>query len=361
MNEQIKSLMLRAVEDGIFPSAQLLVAKAGHIIIDEPFGNATGETIFDVASLTKPISTTTLLMQLVAEDKIRLDDTLQQLIPQCQCEAKTNITVRHLLSHSSGLPAWQPFYQTIPTDDIGEPSGKMQIIDACCREPLIYTPGQQSIYSDLGFILLGEIIESVTKMSISKVFNEKVATPLSLNNTFFVPLTPSLSPQGRGLGEGASFAPTEDCPWRNKVMRGEVHDQNCYAMGGVAGHAGLFSTTADIHKFLKVFVESFKTSGSFLHHDTVQRFLPFHYKLTDCNSTWLLGWDTPAHGNSQAGEYFSHKSIGHLGYTGCSMWIDLEKEIWIILLTNRIHPTSTNEKIKSFRPMIYNEIFEEVL
>ncbi len=354
MKESISEAMRNAVNDGVFPSAQLLVSKNGETIFHEAFGNATLDTIFDCASLTKPISTTTLIMQLCAEDKIRIDDPISRYLPRCQREDGEGITIRHLLNHSSGLPAWQPYYQTIPTDDIGKPAGKMEVIDAVCREPLAYKTGYQSIYSDIGFILLGEIIEAVTKNTLDKLFAEQVAKPLSLTNTFFIPLNTSTLKH-----LNTSFAPTEDCPWRHKVMRGEVHDQNCYAMGGVAGHAGLFSTTTDINKFITAFVESYK-SGGFLPKETVERFLPFRHKLTECNSTWLLGWDRPSYTNSQAGQHFSPISIGHLGFTGCSMWIDLEKDIWIVMLTNRIHPTTINEKIRQFRPTIHNTIFEEL-
>lgn len=365
MTEIVNNTINDAVRSGVFPSAQILVAKKGDVILNGAYGNAALSTIFDIASLTKPISTTTLLIRLVAEDKLRLDDLLIHYVPECQCENKKAITIRHLLSHSSGLPAWQPYYQIIPTDDVGTLSGKLQIIDSSCREPLVYQPGKKSIYSDIGFILLGEIIERLTKQPLNKLFDEYIARPLGLNNTFFVvgrqssvvsktPITDDRRPT-------TSFAPTEHCPWRGKVIRGEVHDQNCYAMGGVAGHAGLFSTATEISKFITAFVESYKEPGKWLSQETVERFLPFRHGLAECNSTWLLGWDRPEHINSQAGSHYSNKSIGHLGYTGCSMWIDLEKDFWIVLLTNRIHPTTTNEKIKSFRPMLYNMIYEEMI
>lgn len=350
MSDAIRQTLQQAVADGVFPSAQLVVSKNGAPIFHEAFGNATLETIFDIASLTKPISTTTLAMQLVAEDKLRLDDTVRH-------ESKKKFTVRHLLSHSSGLPAWQPYYQTVPAGDIGKKSGKEEILNFIFHEPLVYDPGYQSIYSDLGFILLGDVIERASKKTLDRLFAEKIAVPLGLTNTFYNPLNPKLKTQdSRTL-----FAPTEDCPWRRKVVQGEVHDQNCYAMGGVAGHAGLFSNTTDINKFIMEFVAAYNGGDAFLPQEIIERFLPFRHKLTECNSTWLLGWDTPAHTNSAAGTHFSKKSVGHLGYTGCSMWIDLEKDFWIVLLTNRIHPTSTNEKIRPFRPMLYNLIYEELI
>lgn len=356
MSNIIDQTMGEAINNGVFPSAELVVAKNGQTLINGAYGNAITETIFDIASLTKPIATTTLAMQLVAEDRIRLNDEVKQHLPHCSF--KMPITIRHLLSHSSGLPAWQPYYQIIPTDSIGTSEGKFQIIDAICREQITFEPGNQSTYSDIGFILLGEIIETATGKKLNELFFEKIAKPLDLKNTFFIPLN-----QGTNAltHQRTLFAPTEDCPWRKKIIQGEVHDQNCYAMGGVAGHAGLFSTATDINKFILDIVACYRGSGTLVPQEIIKRFLPFHYNLTICNSTWLLGWDRPSYKSSQAGVYFSNESIGHLGYTGCSMWIDLKEDFWVILLTNRIHPTTTNEKIKSFRPMLHNLIYEELI
>jgi CubicO group peptidase (beta-lactamase class C family) len=357
MVDIVRKTMRKAVEDGVFPSGQLLVVKGGSVVFHEAFGNCELSTVFDVASLTKPVATTTLAIQLVAEDKIRLNDPVSLLIPEFP-KTKKPILVSHLLSHSSGLPAWQPYYQMIPKDDIGRPAGKREIIDAVCREPLEYETGYKSVYSDLNFILLGEIIERVTKKSLDKLFAERIAGPLKMDSTLYRPLSVIAKAKPEAISH---FAPTEDCPWRKKVLRGEVHDQNCFAMGGVAGHAGLFSTTTDLNKFITAFVESYKGAGAFLSKDAVERFIPFRFKLTECNSTWLLGWDRPAHHDSQAGSHFSARSIGHLGFTGCSMWIDLEKDFWTVLLTNRIHPVSMNVKIRSFRPMLYNLVYEELI
>lgn len=351
MTDQIENLMHHALEDGVFPAAQLLVASKGEVLHHKAYGNATTDTVFDIASLTKPVSTTSIIMKMVERDGLRLNDPILPILPECTNFGKEMITIRHLLSHSSGLPAWEPYYQMVPKEDVGRPSGKQLVLDFVCREELTYKTGYQSVYSDLGFILLGEIAERLAKKDLIKLFNETVARPLKLQNTFFAPIGSSNS-----LKEKFSFAPTEDCPWRKKVLKGEVHDQNCYTMGGVAGHAGLFSNTADLHIFISDLVAKYKDGN-----ETVGRFLPFRDQLTECNSTWLLGWDRPSHVNSQAGNHFSTESIGHLGYTGCSMWIDLKKDYWIVLLSNRVNPTSANEKIRSFRPTLYNFICERLL
>jgi CubicO group peptidase (beta-lactamase class C family) len=157
------------------------------------------------------------------------------------------------------------------------------------------------------------------------------------------------------------FAPTEDCPWREKVLHGEVHDPHSFAMGGVAGHAGLFSTVQDLNKFVTELVKCYRGESDFIPQETVKQFLCFDEKLTYKKSSWLLGWDTPSSKNSSSGKYFSSESIGHLGYTGCSVWIDLKKDFWVILLTNRLHPSDTNQKIKLFRPHIHDIIFESLI
>lgn len=363
MNEVVNQTMRQAVADGIFPSAQLIIVKGKEPIFHEAFGNATLDTIFDIASLTKAICTTTLTMQLVAENKLQLNDPIKKYLPEVSNNSIKEITFRHLLSHSSGLPAWQPYYQMVPKDDIGKPEGKEEILTAIFNEPLSYEPGHRSLYSDLGFILLGLIIERITRKRLNELFNEKIAKPLGLENTFFVPLNLSTKAPKR---LSTAFAPTEDCPWRHKILQGEVHDQNCYAMGGVAGHAGLFSTTTDIEKFVKAF------KNNFIPKEIIDKFLPFGSNLTEVNSTWYLGWDRPSHlvnplvpasprTIGQSGIHFSEKSFGHLGYTGCSLWIDLKQDFWVCLLTNRIHPSTTNEKIRQFRPMLHNMIYEEVI
>ncbi len=355
MNEAIFDAMHRALDNEVFPAAQLLASKNGEILINEAYGEAQIDTIFDIASLTKAICTTTLAMMLAENDALILDDPISKFLGSRLTPDKAAITVRHLLNHSSGLPAHEDYFQTVPKADLCKHSGKEIIVNAVCNEPLEYQTGKNSLYSDLGFILLGEIIESTLDQPLDDAFAKHIAAPLGLEDTFFVNLNARESTIVR------KFAPTEDCPWRDKMMLGEVHDQNAWAMGGVAGHAGLFSTSADIHKFIAALVDAYNGRGGFLKKDTVERFLPFHFKLTESNSTWLLGWDRPSHANSQAGLHFSKKSIGHLGYTGCSMWIDLEQNFWTILLTNRIHPTTMNEKIKSFRPMIHNLVYEELI
>lgn len=364
----IDQMMEQAIERGVFPAASLLVGHHGDILHEGNYGEARGGVYFDVASLTKPVSTTTLVMQLVQEDLLHLDDTLQQWLPKATAPQHKEITLTHLLSHTSGLPAWHPFYRELPLDQVGTPEGKQHIVSACLEEQIISKPGSQCTYSDLGFILLGEIVEQAGYASLDALFQNRIARPLEMKDTFFthnIGLTPkddkSAVSDPWSLTHQKRFAPTEDCPWRKHVIQGEVHDPNAYAMGGVAGHAGVFSTTEDLHRFIKTMINCYHGKSDWIDPKIVQQFFDFNASTPKHFGTYELGWDTPTFGQSSAGRYFSPHSVGHLGYTGCSMWIDLDKDFWAILLSNRIHPDATNEKIKAFRPRIHNLICKTFL
>ena len=380
MTDKIHTAMKQAVEDGFFPSAELLVSRQNEILLHHHYGKCREGTCFDIASLTKPVCTATLTMQLVAEELFSLSDKISQWFPAILPDYQ-KISVEHLLAHTSGLPAWCPYFRELPLDLVGTEQGKQFILDNCLNEETICQPGIQTLYSDIGYILLGAILEKVGLHTLEGLFQHRIATPLKLKNTFFVRNIgmPISSTSKRGYGKASQhvptgeykteasphlhkrFAPTEDCPWRGRVVHGEVHDPNAYAMGGVAGHAGLFSTATDLHQFVSALIACYKGESDWIPQTTVKQFLDFNTSTLRPSNTFVLGWDRPAPKNSAAGNYFSPNSIGHLGFTGCSLWIDLEKEIWIILLANRIHPDATNEKIKTFRPMIHNLIWKELL
>lgn len=354
MTEAIHTAMTQAVRKGIFPDADLLVAKGGTICHHAAYGSARKGTIFDVASLTKALVTTTLIMQAIQKRELSLEDSITSHLPN-QASSHQPITIVNLLTHSSGLPAWQPYYREIPNRLIGTEEAKKIILESISFEPLIYKTGSKSLYSDPGFVLLGALLEQLYKSPLQRLFEERIANKANMLHSFFVPmavkpLTPI--PDRR-------FAPTEDCPWRQKVIHGDVHDQNCYAMGGVAGHAGLFSTTEDIHRLLVRLVDSYKGQSDFIAPDIVRLF--WSDQFTPPDSTWRLGWDSPSRPVSSTGRYTSDNCVGHLGYTGCLITIDLDQDYWIILLTNRIHPTTTNEQIKQFRPYIHDLIWEELV
>lgn len=363
MLEFAEQQMQQAITDSVFPSGELLVARHGNIIHHGHYGSASTNTIFDIASLTKPLATATLCMQLVNSGELYLDKTIPRYLPRIQRSAYANATLRQLLTHTAGFPAWFPFYKNVKSE-IGTPEAMIEILESVLATPPAYTAGKQSIYSDLGYMLLGAIIENVGGAGIEQQFEEHVAHALGLDKTFYAPLEQSLRTTPRTLLElptNCEFAKTELCEWRGKLINKEVHDQNCYAMGGVAGHAGLFSNALDLHTYLHQLVACWRGHSDWIHQEVVQNFLDFERLEKIENSTHLAGWDTPSKKNkSSAGTMFSEQSIGHLGFTGCSMWVDLTKRFWVILLTNRVSPTTNNEKIKTFRPQIHDAIAAEI-
>lgn len=355
-----------AIEDGVFPSADICVARGGEIVHSGHYGNARAGTCFDIASLTKPICTATLAAQLFTEGVIKLTDTVYEWLGGARQSVHREMTIEHLLNHTAGLPPTQPYFRGIPLSLIGTDAGKRFILDECYAEPVIAEPGVETIYSDIGYIMLGEIIEQGGGAPLDTLFKDRIATPLGLKDTFFMrTIGTSIANDQLRHGDPNSsnkrrFAPTEDCPWRERVVRGEVHDPNAYALGGVAGHAGLFSTAKDINLFVTEYMKCFHGKSTLIPKDTVRLFLQLD-KPRKSEDDFVLGWNRPSLMNSSAGIHFSPKSIGHLGYTGSSIWIDIERDFWVILLTNRVHPSTMNEKIKRFRPMIHNLIFDEVI
>lgn len=357
-----------AVAQGVFPGAVLLVAKEQDIVFEQAFGQRSlvpeksplrVDTIFDIASLTKPLATTTAIMLLVREKKIRLDDQITRVIPMYGVLGKSLTTFRHLLTHSGGLPAWKPFFEEIIKSEkagrinfTASRAAKSYVCEQIHRDKAVSAPGSQSLYSDLGFMILGEAVEILTGNSLDRFCQERIFKPMGMRATGFVDLTQLRTRRLQPITE--IIAPTENCPWRKKILCGEVHDDNAYAMGGVAGHAGLFSSARDIHAFLARLDQCRKGKDNFLPQLLVEEFLTKDQAVSQ--STFALGWDTPTPGQSSSGIQFSPRSVGHLGFTGCSIWWDLEKNCHVVLLTNRIHPTRKNEKIKEFRPLIHDLI-----
>lgn len=366
----VDNLFARAVEEGVFPGAVVIVAKDGDVVFEKAFGHrslaphkAAMElgTIFDLASLTKPMATTVAFMLLVKERKARLDDLVTRVIPMYGVFGKNLTTFRHLLNHSSGLPAWKPFYEEIIKTErkgrinfVASRAAKHYVYEQIHAEKPLGAPGSQCLYSDLGFMLLGEAIEVLTGNTLDRFCQERIFKPLGLRATGFVDLTRLRTQRLQPVEE--MIAPTEDCPWRKKILCGEVHDDNAYAMGGVAGHAGLFSSARDVHNFLARMRRCFLGQDDFLPQALLQEF--FRRDPSPDKGNFALGWDTPSSERSASGHLFSPSSVGHLGFTGCSLWWDLEKNCHIILLTNRVHPTRKNDKLKDFRPAIHDEIMK---
>ncbi len=355
-----------AVNQGVFPGAVLLVGKEQKAVFEKSFGYRSllpeksplgVETAFDVASLTKPLATTVAVMLLVREKKIRLDDQVTRVIPMYGVLGKSQTTFRQLLAHTAGLPAWKPFFEEIIRREksgrinfVASRAAKSHVYEQIHREKPLGPPGSQSLYSDLGFIILGEAVEILTGSNLDRYCQERIFKPMGLRSTGFVDLTLLRSRRLQPVTE--MIAPTENCPWRKKIICGEVHDDNAYAMGGVAGHAGLFSSVRDIHRFLIRMDHCLRGQDDFLPQALVQEFLTKDQQVNP--SSFALGWDTPSAGQSSSGSLFSPRSVGHLGFTGCSIWWDLEKNCHVVLLTNRVHPVRKNEKIREFRPQIHD-------
>jgi len=366
----VESAFEEAVSQGVFPGAVVLVSKDEEIVYENAFGYRSLipektalqlNTIFDLASLTKPLATTVAIMLLIGGKKIRLDDQVTRFIPTFGVFGKHLSTVRQLLNHSSGLPAWKPYYEGMVKMEksgrinfIASRAAKGYVLEEIHREKPLTPPGTQALYSDLGFMVLGEIVEALTGFNLDRFCQDRIFKPLGLRSTAFVDLTKLRTRRLQPVKQ--TIAPTENCPWRKRILCGEVHDDNAYAMGGVAGHAGLFSSARDIHTLMVRLNHCFHGKDNFLPQSLVQEFLTKDQTIKD--STHALGWDTPSQGKSASGSYFSPRSVGHLGFTGTSIWWDLEKSCHIILLTNRVHPSRQNEKIRDFRPYIHDLIMK---
>jgi len=351
--------MERGVADGVFPGGVLLAAREGRVLFLDAFGLArlsperpmTIDTIFDLASLTKPLATTLALMLLVQSKKLDLDQGLAGAIPSFSGTDKEIVSIRQLLSHASGLPDYRPYYLELVKL---EPSKRKDALRArLLAEALIQEPGKASLYSDLDFMILEWLIEVVAKKPLDRFVEESVYEPLGLRHLFFVPLPDEKK------RNGLSYAATEDCPWRKKIMDGQVHDDNAYVVGGMAGHAGLFGTAQDVHVLLQELLNAYRgmSTKELFDRDVVQTF----FERQSDTGTWALGFDTPTRPGSSSGKYFSDQSVGHLGFTGTSFWMDLEKEVIVVLLSNRIHPTRDNERIKDFRPLLHDAVMEALL
>jgi CubicO group peptidase (beta-lactamase class C family) len=354
------------------PGAVLLVGKDGEVVYHKAYGCRSvlpeitpmrKDLVFDVASLTKPMITTTLTMKAVEQGLITVDKKLSQIFQTYGTHGKERITVRHLLSHCSGYAAHLPFFRTIDHADKTDRLGIMtsrgaveQIYREIFRSALENLPGKVTKYSDIGFILLGHVLETIYgSVHLDKLALQEVLQPLSLKSTGYIDIS-KVKPRGIEPISDV-IVPTTNCPWRRRIICGEVQDENAWAMGGIAAHAGIFSTAIDIHKYAVEMIKCWQGSGRLISRDIVREF--WTVDKTVPGSTWCLGWDSPSPENSSAGKYFSKgSSVGHLGYTGCSMWLDAERSVDVVLLTNRVHPRADNNGIKEFRPLVYDAVME---
>ena len=363
--------MANAVQQGVFPGAALLVRQSGKLLHRQAYGfrslepnrsPATLDTIFDLASLTKPLATTLAVLLLIKDKKLSFDDRVCQFLPDFSCAQKSIVTVRHLLTHASGLPAWRPYFKKIRQEDqtrgggfLGTRQAREWAYRQIQHESLEAAPGERAVYSDLGFMLLGAVVEALSGTDLDLFCQANIFQPLGLPTTTFINIE---TPQAQPLSSDR-FAATERCPWRRRVVCGEVHDDNAFAMGGVAGHAGIFSTVDEVDRLVSCLIDCHQGKHDFLPSELLQECWTRDGRVP--GSTWALGWDTPAPQGSSAGDLFSAHAVGHLGFTGTSIWIDLERQVHVILLSNRVHPSRDNIAIRDFRPRLHNAVMQAVL
>jgi CubicO group peptidase (beta-lactamase class C family) len=371
-NDVIQAALQSAVDGGVFPGAQLAVrlrgelqcvVVAGRLSSTSPSLPVQPTTIYDLASLTKPLVTATSVLLLIQRAKVMLEDSVQGVLTELEGTPIGQATVRDLLAHRSGLPGWRPFYERLDQEDVvPEPSGgnqpvKQHVLRMIRDEPLIYTRGERSIYSDLGFMLLGFLVERLSGMALDLWCQEEIVHPLQADPMMFCPTTWGAQLDViRPLVDGSRIAPTEQDERRNRLLCGEVHDENAAAMGGVAGHAGLFGTAESVLAVSGAWLRGYHGRESILDAKLVRQFTT--RQESAAQSSWALGWDTPS-APSSSGSSFSEQSFGHLGYTGTSLWIDPLRELEVVLLSNRVHPSRRNEKIKTFRPYIHDLVYRE--
>ena len=331
--QKVDQVIARAIRAGGFPGAAVVVGRRGATVLERGFGNLSwsgkdpvvaSRTLYDLASLTKVVATTTAIMILYDQDRIELDDKVSKYVPDFRGGAKDDVTLYDLLEHRSGLPAGRDLWRIAwsPAE------ARAAAIDA----QLECLPRTCYIYSDLGADMLGFVVEAVTQKRLDEFLQERVFDPLGMRETYF---RPHWTLRDR-------IAPTELTPPRGYPLRGEVHDENAFALGGVAGHAGLFSTASDLAVFAQMMLNGGSINGVRIVSDSA---VALFTARTASRGTRALGWDTCGHDGS-CGKYLSPRAYGHTGFTGTSMWIDPDRDLFVILLTNRVHAARARRPAK---------------
>jgi CubicO group peptidase (beta-lactamase class C family) len=345
------SMIREAIDQHAFPAAALAVTYQGSLLASQGFGHFTydpasprvlADTVFDLASVSKAVATASMAVLLYERGLLRLDASVVSILPEFVAFAspkeqseRASVTVRMLLAHSSGLPAYIKLFETARTRE--------ELIHAALTTPLAVTPGSKPEYSDIGFILLGELLARLAAEPLDALVQREVFKPLGMFHTCFNP------PNNRK----PHIPPTEDDrTFRHRTIQGEVNDENAWVMGGIAGHAGLFAPATDVALFAECLL---RVGSPILSRDTVELFT--RRQATPAGTSRALGWDTPS-SPSSSGTYFSPQSFGHLGFTGTSLWIDPERRLSVTLLTNRTWPDRSSQAIKQVRPLVHNAIVE---
>jgi CubicO group peptidase (beta-lactamase class C family) len=355
--QELSDLVEAALRRRLFPGMELLVARGDQVLLHEAWGHlevgpdaqpmAPG-TVFDIASLTKPVATATALLILLEKGTVGLEEKVVDYFPEFATPEKGGVTLRHLLTHTSGLPDWMDFYSTTRS--------QAEALQSLLHVSLQHPTGTVMLYSDLGYLILAELIRRVSEESLTEFFRRHIAHPLRLVHTGFNPLAGEL---------GGPIAPTQYCPWRKQLLRGVVHDENAFAFGGEGGNAGLFSTATDLHRFARMILGQGELDGArLLASRTVERMISNH------NPSRLapraLGWDLKGEGSGymSCGELMRPGCIGHTGFTGTSLWMEPETGLIVIALSNRVHMSRDKNQpdMIRFRPRLHNlvvSLFEE--
>jgi len=384
VREAVRARVAEGLRDGVFPGAVVAVLRGSALLLHEAFGDAqvvprrrpmTIETVFDLASLTKPLATATAVLQLWERGAVDLDAPVAAYVPRFAWGGKAEATVRHLLAHTAGLPAWEMLYlRTTRTSGGGRTrAGACRSIEGAvariCATPALAPPGSRVEYSDLGFILLGYLVERLTGMALNVYARERIFEPLGLGTTRFSPPLAwrtrcAATEVGNGYertkareqGLGRGFA------WRTHLLRGEVHDGNAWHLGcGVAGHAGLFATAGDVARFGAAMLRGGAMDGARILRPATVAEATRDQTGEPGPGRRGLGWSLqggPSAGAPSAGMRASAQAYCHTGFTGTSLLVDPARDLVVVLLTNRVHPTAQREEIQTFRPAFHDAVIE---
>ena len=348
MFDTARTLIRQAIGAKAFPAAAVEVGRTRDVLWQEAFGHLTfsadarpteTDTVFDLASLTKVLATTPMVMQLVERGQLGLDDPVADRLARWRGADRRSVTIRDLLSHSSGLPAWAALFR--------EHRGRMAIERAICETPLEYAPRSKSVYSDLGFMLLGFIVEDAGSASLDERFATLMAQIGLPDRLQFTPPA-----QWRQV-----TAPTEHDSWRERLLLGEVHDENAAALDGVAAHSGLFGSVGAVGSYARHLLQVLDGRTGAFSSQTLRWFIARRDDIP--GSSRALGWDTMLP-TSSCGSHMSPRAFGHTGFTGTSLWIDPDSAIYVVLLTNRVHPTRANEAIRGVRPAFHDAVMTDL-
>jgi serine-type D-Ala-D-Ala carboxypeptidase len=368
------SILREAITQRAFPAASTAVTHKGRLVAVKSFGalgypgpgaplltdfggsgggQVSPGTLFDLASLTKPVATTTVAMILYERGQLELDAPIAATLPEFiggrSDPRRRSVTFRHLLAHSSGLPAYEKLFLKAHSRD--------ELLHEAFSTPLTSDPVSHAEYSDIGFIILGVALERIAEESLDAFCQREIFGPLGMSNTAFNPpaaIRRQIPPSAdeRQEPSGSDTAVGQSRTFRKRIIQGEVQDENAFVLGGVAGHAGLFGTANDIARYAETML---REGNPILLPDTISLFT--HRESSPPGTTRTLGWDTPST-PSQSGKHFGPRSYGHLGYTGTSLWIDPDRQLSITLLTNRTWPDCLNQAIKQVRPKFHDAIVE---